>query len=187
GSVHFFASLSPFDNDHLRDADHGEALAYLLANSKPGVPTRGLFVVYGGGRSFLALLWQHGWLFLIAFGCLTAAWLWRVSRRFGPVLEDPAWDPEGVGIGGGREFLEHIEAAARTYERRGQKNRLLDAARERVLNMPGGPPEASVEALETTRDVSVPFQQKIKVLEVAARRVTRGSKSTIPSPEKPND
>jgi GNAT superfamily N-acetyltransferase len=188
GSVHFFASLSLFDNDHLRDEDHAEALEYLLANAKPGQATKGVLVVYGGGRrSFLAMLWDHAWYFLLAFGFLTVFWLWRVSRRFGPILEDPAWDPEGVGIGGGREFTEHIEAAARTYERRGQTKTLMQAAQERTRRMAANLPPEEFEPIENLLRSAKPFQAKVQALQVAAQHAAAAKRTKIQPLETPND
>ncbi|MCP5020933.1 MAG: DUF4350 domain-containing protein [bacterium] len=132
GHVSFFSSLHGFDNHNLPDDDWAEFFEELMAGAEFSEPVRGLMVVYGDGQGFFTLLWEHAWFFLIAMGVLLAAWLWRVSRRFGPILEDPAWDPEGVGIGGGREFTEHIVAAGQTYERRGQLDWLLKAARDRA-------------------------------------------------------
>ncbi|MFT5198332.1 MAG: hypothetical protein ACI87O_000988 [Planctomycetota bacterium] len=186
GGVHFFATLSGFDNEHLRDDNWAELFEHLLLRSGPDRATQGILVVYGGGRSFLALLWQHGWYFLIAMGLLTIVWVWRVSRRFGPVLEDPSWDPEGVGIGGGREFVEHIVAAGRTYERRGQLDRLVNAAGEHArtctLHMD---PETAQPSVSVSNPAQ--FLRNIKTLQASAERGSAEQLSTIAKPEQDND
>lgn len=189
GHVRFFASLEGFDNHHLRDHNWAEVYEHLLAQSHDDVHTGGVLVVYGGARSFLHLLWQHAWYFLLAMGVLLALWLWRASRRFGPVLEDPAWDPDGVGIGGGREFVEHLVAAGQTYERRGQLPLLLDAAwsRARGQYLEGDPAGQAIERPGVQNPSPTGFLKKIQSLQTAARRGSAGHRTPTSNPEIDHD
>lgn len=178
GHVSFFASLHGFDNHNLPEDDWAEFFEELMAGAKFSEPARGLMVVYGDGQGFFALLWEHAWFFLIAMGVLLAAWLWRVSRRFGPILEDPAWDPEGVGIGGGREFTEHIVAAGQTYERRGQLGWLLNAARDRA----GAGADKDPAQAHSTQ--SGAFLKRMRSLQASANGEATSDSGTIDTQEK---
>ncbi len=184
GNVSFFCSLHGFDNHNLKDGDWAEFFEQLLGGAEFDEPVKGLMVVYGGERSFMALLWRHAWFFLVAMGGLLALWLWRVSRRFGPILEDPAWDPEGVGIGGGREFTEHIVAAGKTYERRGQCIWLLKAAEGRVASeqRDGGASASNLPKVSSTK--SAAFLKQMQVLQTKAHRKAQSATRTTETQEK---
>ena len=83
---------------------------FIYGDSYPGIP---------------ALSWKHAPVAVVASALALAFFLWRVSRRFGPMLERPA--------PGSRSVLEHIRATGSLLWTTHNPERLAEAARGRVL------------------------------------------------------
>ncbi len=117
------AGDSYFDNDALRQFDHGELLLLLAGQSGPKAPV--MLVQHNEPVSWAAWLWQHGRLVVLGLAALLLLWTWSASRRFGPMLPEAA-APR-------RALIEHIEASGRWLWRLPQgRALLLDAVRKRT-------------------------------------------------------
>ncbi|MGW8390378.1 DUF4350 domain-containing protein [Pseudoduganella sp. HUAS MS19] len=115
------AGDSYFDNEALRQFDHGELLLLLAGQSGPKAPV--MLVQHSEPVSWAAWLWQHGRLVVIGLAALLLLWTWSASRRFGPMLPEAATAR--------RALIEHIEASGRWLWRLPQgRALLLDAVRK---------------------------------------------------------
>lgn len=115
------AGDSYFDNDALRQFDHGELLLLLAGQSGPH--SQVMLVQHNQPVGWAAWLWQHGRLVLLGLAALLLLWTWSVSRRFGPMLPEAATAR--------RALIEHIEASGRWLWRLPQgRTLLLDAVRK---------------------------------------------------------
>jgi hypothetical protein len=97
------AMESYFDNDSLRQFDHGELLSLLAAQG--GAKATVMLVQHNQTVGWAAWLWQHCRPVLLGLAALLLLWTWNASRRFGPLL------PEAAGAR--RALIEHIEASGR--------------------------------------------------------------------------
>lgn len=120
GSVTVLAHARPFRNRWIDERDHARWLAALVKenNSKEVI-----FVAAASG-SFLGLLWQHGWMALIALGLCLVFWLWQQMPRFGPLAEA---EPDSA-----RHFASHIGALGEFFWRMRRGALLVNAARDAV-------------------------------------------------------
>ncbi|SFG21867.1 hypothetical protein SAMN05518865_109236 [Duganella sp. CF458] len=109
------AGDSYFDNDMLRQFDHGELLLLLAGQSGPHAQV--MLVQHSEPVGWAAWLWQHGRLVVLGLAALLLLWTWSVSRRFGPLL------PEAASAR--RALIEHIEASGRWLWRLPQGRALL--------------------------------------------------------------
>jgi hypothetical protein len=82
-----------------------------------------LFVTATSG-SFLALLWTHGWMAMIALGACLVFWLWQQMPRFGPFAE--------VELDSTRHFASHIGSLGEFFWRMRRGSLLVNAARDAV-------------------------------------------------------
>ncbi|MTW13569.1 hypothetical protein GM658_23440 [Pseudoduganella eburnea] len=115
---------SYFDNQGLRQFDHGELLLLLAAQSGPTAPV--LVVQHNETVSWAAWLWQHCRPVLLGLAALLLLWTWNATRRFGPLL------PAGDSVR--RALIEHIEASGRWLWKLPQgRILLLEAVRKRTL------------------------------------------------------
>jgi hypothetical protein len=140
------------------DLDHAE-LVYRLAHW--GGRAGPIAFIHGDAYpSAFALVWRHGWPIVVTLGALVAAWVWSVSRRFGPLRPDPARER--------RALMEHVRAAGRFQWRRGAANALVAATREALL--------ARVRERHPRFDALTPAEQAERLGELAglpAHRVAR--------------
>lgn len=114
------AGDSYFDNEALRQFDHGELLLLLAGQSGPKAQV--MLVQHNEPVGWAAWVWQHGRLVVIGLAALLLLWTWSASRRFGPML------PEAASAR--RALIEHIEASGRWLWRLPQgRALLLDAVR----------------------------------------------------------
>lgn len=113
-----------FNNDELRDHDHGELLLALAAlNQGAGHVS---IVQNLDALAWYRLLWKHYSMALLALAALLALLFWAAVRRFGPVLPQPVIER--------RSLMEHIDASgAWLWKTRHGAQVLLDAAREDTL------------------------------------------------------
>lgn len=117
--------LSDLDWMHNRQLGTGDHAGLLWAVVDAPAKTR-LWLVPGVERpSLLQLLWQRAAWLLLALALFVMAWLWAVTRRFGPL--QPALPPAR------RRLAEHLEASGRYLLRHGGLPALYDASRQRLL------------------------------------------------------
>jgi len=123
GAATVLSDATPFDNEHLGDADHAP-LAWELLERDGRPPDGVLFVLTGATDSLLALIWKHARPLLLS--CLVVVLLlaWRGAVRTAPVL--PA-QPRPR-----RALMEHVGASGRYLWRLGLKDALLSPARVAV-------------------------------------------------------
>ncbi len=115
------AADSYFDNEALRQFDHGELLLLLAGQSGPDAPV--MLVQHNAPVGWAAWVWQHGRLVVLGLAALLLLWTWSASRRFGPMLPEAATAR--------RALIEHIEASGRWLWRLPQgRALLLDAVRK---------------------------------------------------------
>lgn len=122
GRVTALSDLDWLNNRQLGTGDHA-GLLWAVVDAPAG--TR-LWLVPGVERpSLLQLLWQRAAYLLLALALFVLAWLWAVTRRFGPL--QPALPPAR------RRLAEHLEASGRYLLRHGGLPSLYDASRQRLL------------------------------------------------------
>lgn len=109
------AGDSYFDNDMLRQFDHGELLLLLAGQSGPHAQV--MLVQHSEPVGWAAWLWQHARLVVLGLAALLLLWTWSASRRFGPLLPEAATAR--------RALIEHIEASGRWLWRLPQGRALL--------------------------------------------------------------
>lgn len=122
GSALVATSLDFMRNALIGELDHAE-LAWVLAGR--GAAHEILVLGPLEAPSLLEWLRVNAWQALAGAAVLLALWLWRIVPRFGPLAPDPA--------PGRRRLLDHLRAAGRFHWQRGDRARLLDAAREACL------------------------------------------------------
>lgn len=112
-----------FDNDGLRQFDHGELLLLLAGQSGAKAPV--MLVQHNETVGWAAWLWQNCRPVLLGLAALLLLWTWNATRRFGPMLPEAATER--------RALIEHIEASARWLWRLPQgRALLLEAVRKRT-------------------------------------------------------
>ena len=67
------------------------------------------------------LIWKHFWALVITLGLLFLTWVFRVSRRFGPLIAKETEDR--------RNLLEHIDASGAYYWKQKEQDVLLESTR----------------------------------------------------------
>lgn len=120
GKVTLLAHARPFRNRWIGERDHARWLSALVGEHGS---KEVLFVASSAG-SFLALLWQHGWMALVALAVCLIFWLWQQMPRFGPLAE--------VELDSTRHFSSHIGALGEFFWRMRRGGMLVTAAREAV-------------------------------------------------------
>ncbi len=83
-----------------------------------------MWILNGVKVSFFAMLWEHGWMAIIAAGALLAAWLWKYLPRFGPL--------QAAKDTGTRDFAEHLSLTGAFLWRHRQRAQLIGPLRETV-------------------------------------------------------
>ena len=121
GSIAIAAHAEPFRNRHLGDADNAWLLLRLA-----GKPAGGeVWFLNGMKVSFFRMLWEHGWMALIAAAALLGAWLWKSLPRFGPLRA-----AEDTGT---RDFAGHLSLTGAFLWRHRQREQLIGPLRETVI------------------------------------------------------
>lgn len=120
GRVTVLAHARPFRNRWIGERDHARWLAALVGG---GGGKEVLFVAASTG-SFFGLLWQHGWMALVALALCLIFWLWQQMPRFGP--------PAEVELDSTRHFASHVGALGEFFWRMRRADVLVTAAREAV-------------------------------------------------------
>ncbi|MFN0079071.1 MAG: DUF4350 domain-containing protein [Prosthecobacter sp.] len=120
GKITLLAHARPFRNRWIGERDHARWLSALVGEHGS---KEVLFVASSAG-SFLTLLWQHGWMALVALAVCLIFWLWQQMPRFGPLAE--------VELDSTRHFASHIGALGEFFWRMRRGGMLVTAAREAV-------------------------------------------------------
>jgi hypothetical protein len=113
GRITILASAHPFRNRWLGEADHATLLWSI-------VQMGGDYQVWfcdGARMSFLAMLWSHGWMAIVAVGILIGVWLWKNLPRFGPL--------RAVQVESSRDFTTHLELTGAFLWRQHEARSLL--------------------------------------------------------------
>lgn len=114
---------SYFDNDGLRQFDHGELLLLLAGQSGAKAPV--MLVQHNETMGWAGWLWQNCRPVLLGLAAILLLWTWSATRRFGPLLPEAASER--------RALIEHIEASGRWLWKLPQgRALLLDAVRKRT-------------------------------------------------------
>jgi hypothetical protein len=120
GRISIAAHAEPFRNRHLGEGDN----AWLLMRLVGPEQSAEVWFLNGVKVSFFALLWEHGWMALIAAAALLAAWLWKSLPRFGPLRA-----AEDTGT---RDFASHLSLTGAFLWRHRQRAQLIGPLRETV-------------------------------------------------------
>lgn len=123
GHITLLSDALWMENRTLAEGDHG-ALLWRVINAKKNAE---VWLIHGQDRpSLFALLRTAALPLLCALTLFVLAWLWQVSRRFGPLLHAL---PESR-----RKLSEHLEATGRYLFRHQGLPTLFNASRERLLS-----------------------------------------------------
>lgn len=116
GRVTLLSDLLFLKNEHIGKQDHARFFWYLL--NQPRTANKvWLLRPISSAHSLWQLLWRYARPLISALLILLFFWLWRKSRRFGPLLAEA---PPSR-----RRLLEHIEAGGHFLWRHGQSGILL--------------------------------------------------------------
>ena len=123
GYVSVLSDLRFMQNAYIGKHDHAAFLYTLVhINNK----TRGMMIIRNDDMpSLIGLIADHAPATLLLFGMLLLAWLWYVTRRFGPIQQ-----PAGTAR---RSLREHIIAAGHFQWRNRNRNQLFLSARTALL------------------------------------------------------
>lgn len=120
GSVTLLPHARPLRNHWIGEHDHARWLASLVGTTGK---SKVVFVAAMSG-SFFTLLWQHGWMAIVALAVLLLFWLWQQMPRFGPLME--------VEVDATRHFASHIGALGEFFWHMKYGSLLVDSARDAV-------------------------------------------------------
>lgn len=120
GSVTLMSHARPFRNRWIGERDHARWLAALVG----GVDSKEVLFVAAASGSFFGLLWQHGWMAVVALALCLIFWLWQQMPRFGPFAD--------VELDSTRHFASHIGALGEFFWRMRRGAMLVNSAREAV-------------------------------------------------------
>ncbi len=115
-----------FNNDELRNHDHGELLLALAALNRS---SNAVTIVKNlDALPWHVLLWRHYSMALLALAAFLALLVWAALRRFGPLMPQPSLER--------RSLMEHIDAAgAWLWKAPDGRQVLLAAARDDALGV----------------------------------------------------
>jgi hypothetical protein len=117
GLITVLSDNSFLGNDEIGKRDHALFLALLVGND------RRAWLLYSSDMPSLAvLLWHKAPYLVVSFLLLCGLWLWRLTRRSGPLLV-----PQSTAR---RNLLEHLDAAAGYAWRVDRAQAMLRASRE---------------------------------------------------------
>ncbi|MEZ5979082.1 MAG: DUF4350 domain-containing protein [Planctomycetota bacterium] len=123
GRITFLVDGSPFWNGALGADDDAEFLWRLLRDA----PRPRVWFVHGRDESIVTLLVERAPQFTLAAVLLVVLWLWRLSARFGPPIQEPP--PER------HSYLEHVRATGRFLRRNAGNASLVEPWRRRALRV----------------------------------------------------
>lgn len=120
GQITLLSHARPFRNHWIGEYDHARWLVALVGDQG----SKEVVFVASSAGSFLALLWKHGWMALIALTVCLSFWLWQQMPRFGPFAD--------VELDSTRHFASHIGALGQFFWRMRRSALLVKAARDAV-------------------------------------------------------
>lgn len=121
GSVTVLTDLDFLQYRRIGDHDHARFLWHLVDGRGP------VWLMFNNDMPALwDWLWDYVTEVMTALTLLLAAWLWSHSRRFGPLLDQPA--PVR------RRIVEHIDANGRFLWQQRRAAHLIDAVRDALLD-----------------------------------------------------
>lgn len=120
GRVTLLAHARPFRNHWIGRYDHARWLSALVGEHG----AKEVLFVSASAGSFFGLLWQHGWMAVVAMAVCLGFWLWQQMPRFGPLAE--------VELDSTRHFASHIGALGEFFWRMRRAPLLVNSARDAV-------------------------------------------------------
>ena len=120
GRVTVLANARPFRNRWIGEHDHAALLAALTDLGQRGEA----WFLNGVRISFWKMLWERGWMALVALAVLFAAWLWKNLPRLGPLRTPPG----GVV----RDFTAHLALTGAFLWQQREPDTLLQPLRDAV-------------------------------------------------------
>ncbi len=120
GHVTLLPHARPLRNRWISEHDHARWLSALVGEDEE----REVLFVSAATTSLFSMLWQHGWMALVALAVCLIFWLWRQMPRFGPLAE--------VELDTTRHFASHVGALGEFFWRMRKGAVLVAAAREAV-------------------------------------------------------
>lgn len=118
-------STMPFTNMLIDAHDHAGFLYHLVHWDMNAPVVR--FFDWGGRRALWRWLLEQAPYAAIALALAIAAWVWRVSVRFGPIAPDP--------MPTRKRLLDHLAASGRFQWRRSQTDELARAAHDQAFEL----------------------------------------------------
>ena len=122
GALLVFNSLKAFNNKNLQNAENADYLYDWF--ERLGVD-RMKIVYSSNSASIFKWLWNNAFVTLVLLFLFTIAWIFKVTRRFGPVLPPVKH--------GSRKIMEHIEASGTYYWAGNMQVELLKNIRQGIL------------------------------------------------------
>ncbi|PWQ98178.1 DUF4350 domain-containing protein [Leucothrix pacifica] len=124
GLITLVSDLSFIENYSIDDYDHAELFWYLV-HANTSSPIKAVWLIHSDEMpNLFKIIWQHFWALCIMLAVLFAAWVLRVSRRFGPMI--PKDDEDR------RNLMEHIDASGNYYWQLKQQSMLVNSTRAAV-------------------------------------------------------
>ncbi|MBK8095082.1 MAG: DUF4129 domain-containing protein [Verrucomicrobiaceae bacterium] len=123
GRVTVLPHARPFRNRWIAEHDHARWLADLMMYGNYQ-DSREVRFIAAATSSFIALLWDRGWMPLCTLAACILFWLWRHMPRFGPLAP--------VQLDDTRHFASHVASLGHFYWRMRRPEVLLKAARDAV-------------------------------------------------------
>jgi len=128
GLITLVSDLDFINNFKVGKFDHAEIL-WQLVRGKPTtigqsnllLPDAVWLVHSDETPNLFELIWKHFWALVITLSLLFFIWVFRVSRRFGPLIPKETEDR--------RNLLEHIDASGAYYWKQKQQDVLLESTR----------------------------------------------------------
>lgn len=120
GHITIIASAKPFRNRHIGEGNNAWLL-WLLTLSRE---TTEVWLLQGVRLSFFGMLWDHGWMAIVALLLLVGFWLWRHLPRFGPLRHAPDLST--------RDFADHLRVIGAFQWKHRQAAALLAPLRDAV-------------------------------------------------------
>ncbi len=120
GRVTVLANARPFRNRWIGEHDHAALLAALVDLGQRGE----VWFLNGARVSFWKMLWERGWMALVALAVFFAAWLWKNLPRLGPLRTPP-----GQTV---RDFTAHLALTGAFLWQQREPDTLLQPLRDAV-------------------------------------------------------
>jgi hypothetical protein len=118
------------ENKEIEHADHAEILWYLVHGKQSiyaGTLPSAVWLIHNDEMPALwEILWKYAWAFILSLLFLLIAWLFKYTRRFGPLIPKYAENR--------RSLEEHITSSGSFYWKNNNRKMLLEASRNALVN-----------------------------------------------------